>query len=180
MTAPFESVPGVVQLLIGLGSTVLMVIGMRAASKPARIMRVGGCSVIQFELAGDAGRLRTILDRWGDVGRDAASVSLAVDTAFFIPGYSVTTAVIASGIAAEMTYRVSELAGNLTRVAAWVALAAGVLDIIENIALWRVLGNHVGAGKVASFVARVKFLAIGVAVAWLLLLALPTVATPGL
>lgn len=180
MTAPLESFPGLVQLAIGFAATVLMVLGIRAATKPSATMRRGGCSVIQFELAGDAGRLSTILTNWGTAGRKAASASLWFDTLLFIPGYSFLSAAIASGVASEMSYRVGASAGNLTRVAAWAALGAGVLDIIENVALWRVLADRLGSGKVARFAARIKFIAIGLTVVWLLLLALPTVVTPGL
>lgn len=176
---PFEHLPGVAQLAVGVVAAVLAGLGIALMATPGRMMRRRGASILAFELAGSPTRLNAILDAWGDEGQSAARKSLLLDTLLFVPGYAVLTSIVAAGCADELAFRTTTTIGDLTRAAAWLALAAGGLDLIENLALAFALHGHVTVwGHIAQACARLKFVVIGAAVSWLVLFVLPVVGSP--
>jgi hypothetical protein len=175
---PLEHVPGALQFFVGIDAAVLAGFGLLIMGAVGRVMSTRGANIIDFEVAGNERRLREILDSWGIDGKTAARQSLLADTFLFVPGYAVLAAIIAAGCAQEVGFRTTAFLGDVTRVAAWLALAAGALDLVENVALGFVLDGRVAMGHVARVCAYVKFVAIGAAAAWLILFVLPVVASP--
>jgi hypothetical protein len=176
---PFEHAPGVLQFFVGVVAAVLAGFGMAIMRDLGVTLRTRGAGIVDFELAGSAKRLNEIRCSWGAEGQTAAVQSLLVDTVLFVPGYAVLTAIIAAGCAQEVGFRTASALADVTRVAAWLALLAGSLDLAENAALGLVLHGHVRVpGRIAQWCASVKFVAIGVAAAWLVFFVVPVVAAP--
>jgi hypothetical protein len=138
-----SSVSLLLYLVLGIGLTgACVVAGMwTAAASPA-----DGCSgrapgIVALEFAGEKRAADAIVDRWrecpGDAAKDARG-SLRRDTVAFVPLYVVT-------LAWWVTYvHWSAYRDTTRRVLRWVLVAiagAGVLDLIENAALYRVVGG---------------------------------------
>jgi hypothetical protein len=176
---PFEQLPGVAQLAVGVSAALLGGLGIAFMAEPGRLMRRRGAGIIAFELAGSATRLNAIRNTWGDAGQSAACKSLLVDTVLFVPGYALLTSIVAAGCADEVAFRTTTSFGGITRVVAWLALVAGSLDLVENLALALVLHGHVAVwGRVSQACAGLKFAAIGASVLWLALFVIPVVVSP--
>lgn len=67
-----------------LGGTLVLFGLMR---RPEAIMSGRGYGIVPFELAFTVERARTILEAWGEQGREAARTSLLIDFGF-IPSYA--------------------------------------------------------------------------------------------
>jgi len=128
-----------------------------------------GCpGIVCFELAFSADAARSMLDRWGGPGIEAAQESLRLD-GWFICCYVGLIAALA-----QLPARLRPLGGGeaphlglapgvWTRAGPWVAAAAGVaglLDVIENQALGRIIADHASSGDrlplIAGLAASVK------------------------
>jgi hypothetical protein len=133
------------------------------------LMATGGPGIVRFEFVRSTGEAATILGEWGDHGRDLARLSLWLDFAFMasygaffaLAGFATRDYARARGL------RSLAAAGG---VAPYMAIAAAIFDMAENIALLLVLDGHGGgtAPLLATACASVKFLLIALAIAYVI------------
>jgi hypothetical protein len=159
-------------LAVAVGCLAGASVGFRPGTRVLRELRAPG--IIAFELAGAPERSAAILDAWGPTGR-AASRRLIVVDYVFIFGYSTTLAIALSSSAALAGRRTGPLLADVTRLAGWGAIVAGLLDVVENVALLRVLGRGPARRltRTAQVCATVKFALVGTSAAWLLFVVTP-------
>ncbi len=121
-------------------------------------------SIIDLEFASTAARLGEMVGAWGQAGVDAARRSLALDFAF-IPCYVLAF----SGLALIVTRAVSAAWQRIGLTVIWLPVIAGLLDVIENVALLNSLPSA-GAGwlLVASISAGLKFSLLGVTLLYII------------
>jgi hypothetical protein len=140
--------------------------------RPERAMRrTGGVGIVPFELAEDGREARRILAMWGPSGRKAARTSLLVDYVFLVL-YSALLALACLYLGGHADDRHVGWLATAGVLVAWAALAAGLLDAVENTALLRVLhaGQPANATvSVAHWAARVKFVLVSLCVLYLLI-----------
>jgi len=108
--------------------------------------------IVAFEFADSAEEVRSIIQGWKDQGAMLRAYwNLWVDFAFIV-------AYVALGILVDRRLR-------LGYTVAAAVLAAGTLDVIENVTLLRELSGeiHVGTVHLASTCARWKFALLGLA-----------------
>jgi hypothetical protein len=121
--------------------------------------------IVSFELCAYSDSCDSILQGWGPDARLMAALSLGLDYLFML-AYS---AAICSGLLLVRA-RVPERLKGVTMLAAWLAWVAGIADALENYCLAQVLlgsDRQAYAWPAAAF-ATVKFLALGVALSWLM------------
>lgn len=104
-----------------------------------RPLRARGAGIVQLQLAGSADRARGILDRWGEDGRVAAAFQLGFDYLYLVV-YALAVS-LGCVVAAGWWGRVGGPLPAAGPVLAWGAFAAGLLDAVENYALWRCLSR---------------------------------------
>jgi hypothetical protein len=134
-----------------------------------RLQATGGPGIIGFEFVGSRGEAIRILGEWGAHGRDLARLSLWIDFAFMasygaffaLAGFATRDFARANGL------RALDRAGA---VAPYLAIAAALFDMTENISLLLILGGHGGsvAPVLATAFASVKFGLITLAIAFVL------------
>lgn len=124
-------------------------------------------TILMFELAFTPRNAVAIMETWNQEGRAAARRSLLLDVGFIVLGYAPLLA------AACLLFAGPRPKGKARPFGHWLALAAvvaGVLDLIENAALWGVLGspsNPSGALTwLAGIAATIKFLLVAPAVVY--------------
>jgi hypothetical protein len=152
--------------ITGIATAILFVV---LAIVDEAIKASGGPGIIAFELAGTTERAVEILGHWGQAGRDAARVSLAIDFVY-LAFYGVF-----------LTLAVLELR-DVGRARGWSAYArpgtaiallpgfAAACDVAEDIGLWLVVGGE-GTSQippVATGFALLKFAALAVVAVYLL------------
>lgn len=125
--------------------------------------------IVAFELAHTPGRAGQIMETWGPEGVEAAVYQTWVD--FLFPFAYAN--LLALGILALMSARGDGgfLAG-LGRALAYGQWVAGALDVVENVALLRVLSGAVYSGwtALAYYCALFKFGIIALALLYLLIM----------
>jgi hypothetical protein len=129
----------------------------------------GGPSILGLELAGSADRLEEIFAEWGAHGRDLARLSLWIDFPFMaVYGAFLALAALATRDFARAHGRRALAAAGGAAVAS--AVAAALFDAAENVLWLLLLGGHGGdaAPPVATACAVVKFVLLGVAIAYVL------------
>ena len=113
--------------------------------------------IVSFELAGTPQKAESILQSWDSRAQLFASFSLGIDYLFMLTyGLTISLAVLMAG---------EKHGGKFAQLGAllgWGILLAGLLDAIENLALWRIL---IGVGtnscpRIASISATIKFVLI--------------------
>jgi hypothetical protein len=99
--------------------------------------------IIALELAGSLDAAQRILDAWDTSARVQAGISLGLDF-FFLSAYAFTLAGASQKVAAGLSgyYLWCKPLGAILAKAAWLA---GGLDVVENLALIRVI---IGSGQV--------------------------------
>jgi hypothetical protein len=123
------------------------------------------CGIISFELAGDLVTARSILCSWGTKGQLHAAISLGLDFAF-IPLYAGLVALACAMTAAR--WETCKYLFPLGLTLAWAQLVAALLDVVENIALirlllgaggelWPQLARYCAIPKLAIFIAGLLF-----------------------
>ena len=121
--------------------------------------------IVSFELAGSAARADKILNSWDATARERAAFSLGLDF-LFIPVYA-GTVILGIHMAAE------KIQGRLSAWRSWLTVAlilAGLLDIIENIALLTILFQSpvTPLPSIAALCALPKFVLIIIGVVYAL------------
>ena len=117
--------------------------------------------IISFELAGSLPAAEAIIIAWGETGRMLAAVSLGLDF-LFIFLYATTI-----GLGCILVIRgLSRAVQRLGLLLAWGQVAAGLLDIVENVALIRLLlGSRESLWpQLARAAALPKFLLVGLGI----------------
>jgi hypothetical protein len=160
MRHPFLSATAGQRIWLSIVTFVITVTGMAVLSvaDPARISGTAA-GIVSFELAGSASQARTILQEWGEPGRNAAAFNLGFDY-FFILGYS--------SFAALMCLRASDRFLNPRLITlgvflAWLQWTVGLLDCTENASLLGILfrGASDSLARIARSSALGKFGLLG-------------------
>lgn len=113
-------------------------IGMRFIEQPL-ITESAPLGIVSFELASDIPESRAIINSWDATAQMFAGLSLGVDFLFLLL-YSLCIS-SACALVSERLKVTSTQFSSLGRVMAWVVLLAGLLDVIENFALIRLLSG---------------------------------------
>jgi hypothetical protein len=133
------------------------------------LMDTGGPGILRFEFVGSTGEAARILSEWGEHGRDLATLSLWLDFAF-MAAYGTFFAL--AGFATRDFGRARGLRNlaDAGAVAPYLAIAAALFDMAENIALLLVVGGHGGSAApvLATTCASIKFLCITLAIAYVI------------
>lgn len=150
----------------GIATAILFVV---LAIVDEAIKASGGPGIIAFELAGTTARAAEILGHWGQDGRDAARVSLAIDFVYLVVyGIFLTLAVLElRDVARKRGWTAYARPG--TAIALLPGLAAAC-DVVEDVGLLLMIEGH-GTGRippVATAFAIVKFAALAVVAVYLL------------
>ena len=147
---------------LALAGTIAFGIAMFRAGRP-----LAPNTIVTFELAFQPGRAAAIMETWKEPGRAAARRSLLLDVGFIVLGY----VPLLWALCLRFSRRPRK--GKPPAIGHWLALAAiaaGVLDLIENAALWGVLrspANPSGALTwLAGIAAAAKFLLVACAVVY--------------
>jgi hypothetical protein len=135
--------------------------------------------VVSFELAGNVPRASEILASWNSDARERAAFGLGLDF-LFIPVYAVTIA-LGCGLSAASLQRRGWPLSSLGNYLAWGVFLAGLLDIIENIALIVVLFGRVVLPwpQIAAVCAICKFTLLFLGLVYTLFGAVVTLLKPG-
>ncbi|MEA2474214.1 MAG: hypothetical protein QOE06_2129 [Thermoleophilaceae bacterium] len=144
-------------VLLGLAAGGLLLL---LAAIDNRMWDEGGPGIVGFELAWTTRHADRILAEWGPHGRDAARLSLWLDF-LYIAAYSAFWA-LAARAARDFAGRAHWHRLAALGALAWpLGLAAGLFDVLEDIALLIVLGGSTGQPwpALASAFATLKFLA---------------------
>lgn len=123
-----------------------------------RMRATGGPGIIPFELAGNAARAESIMDRWGSDGQRAARLSLWLDF-----GYMATY----GALTALLVDRTRRRRGHPVALPA-IVIGAVVADAAEGIALLKVLDRTRVADQArrAQIAALIKFAILGSALGY--------------
>lgn len=163
MEAPFVSYVGSPYLVLGvalgafaIGAALQTWIGrryLRTAAAPSG-------PIVEWELAGSKARLDEILTSWGWRGRAIAGVTLVIDVPFLV-AYGVGLSIAASVGSATFDSYGWETVACVFAVVAWLAPAAAVLDLSENLLLGWTLVRGTASNSLALSIrglAKTKFL----------------------
>ncbi|HEY42382.1 MAG TPA: hypothetical protein G4O11_00155 [Anaerolineae bacterium] len=125
--------------------------------------------IVSFEFAGDLQLAQRMIESWDRRGQVSAGLSLGLDYLFLI-AYAGSIGMGCVLIAQNASKRVKKL-GTLGVLLAWALLVAGLLDMVENYALIRVL---LGSQReiwpmVAKWCALPKFLIVALGLAYILI-----------
>lgn len=161
-------------LIVSGAATLLLFVALAVIDQ--RIKVSGGPGIIALEVAGTTERAAEILRQWSDSGRSLARVSVIVDFPF-----PLAYAIFFSAACTEMGRRLrvrSESPGAVGRMAkhlatpapwlGWAFILAAFLDVIENLALLRVIDFHLTWAGTAQTAASPKFAIFGAGIFFLL------------
>jgi hypothetical protein len=121
-------------LRAGIAATVVCALVMARLGMP---LSAAGAprGILDFEFAKTAAEAQRVMDAWGAAGIAAARTQTIVD--FLYIGLYALTLCLAVGLSVYTCARRSALFGWIGVALAWSTLFAGVLDMIENIAMLR-------------------------------------------
>jgi hypothetical protein len=152
------------QLLIALGiATALFWVVLVVIDE--RLEATGGPGITGLELAGSRERALEIMAEWGEHGRYLARLSLWIDFGF-MPAYGAFFALAAVATRDFARERGLPALAKAGIVAPYMAVAAALFDVAENIVWLLVLGGHGGelGPPFASACAVLKFALIALAI----------------
>jgi|GEM_PF-6839691 len=143
---PAEEVGASVRWTSTMVSVGVVVVSSRAMKTCAKVMRqAGGVGNLGLELLGSWERADPVLDAWRakPEGKAAARKAVWIDFAF-ISGYVSLGMVVASTIATRAGDGMLPWAGwaAAARAGGWAIVAAGALDMFENISLFGTLAER--------------------------------------
>ncbi len=127
---------------------------------------VAPSGIVSFELAGDVLTAQTILDSWDAPARVYAGFSLGFDYLFMLL-YSTTIAYACVWVVGGLRER-RRFLGLAGLWLAWGQWLAALLDVVENVALWRILSQGATPPwpQVAWWCAAVKFTLVILGIAY--------------
>jgi hypothetical protein len=161
-----------------VGGAALTVAGMIGMKQSTPAMRARGPGIVEFELAGSRRRTEAILRAWRRDGCDAAHDNILADVPFLL-GYGMLLSALALAPADRLAAVTSSDAGTLSRWLAYAAVAAALLDMIEDVCLlevlhrWRTRGEISKVSWVAAIAAAIKFPLVLAVIAWVVLFVWP-------
>jgi hypothetical protein len=159
MNHPLESIPSPKRRWLFLPLLVLTLAVMAVLNGVDRplVTEAAPRGIVSFELAGDVSSARAILDSWDARARAHAGFSLGFDFVFLIL-YS-TTIACACAWGARGLGEVWRPLAPVGPLLAWGQWLAGLLDAVENTALWVILadGPSVPWPRLAWWCAAIKF-----------------------
>jgi len=168
MNNPFSFIPTDMQKrlfwpLLALTLVLMIVFSITGAPLNTEAAPYG---VISFELAGSLERVNTIFASWDAAARERAAFGLGLDY-FFIPVYATAIALGCALASRSLKARQWPLE-SLGAIISWGLLLAGLLDIIENIALTITLFSAPSAPypQIATACAALKFTLIFLALVY--------------
>lgn len=125
----------------------------------------GGPSIVGLEFAGSLQRVEEIIGEWGSHGLYLARLSLWIDFGFMV-AYGALLALAALAIRDFARERRLQRLAAAGQVAPYLAVAAALLDVAENITWLFLLGGHGGdlAAGFATACASLKFLCLGLVI----------------
>lgn len=137
-----------------------------------QISSTEGPGILALEVAGSPSRAGVILSEWGADGIRWARISLLLDFPFLL-AYATFLAATCTALTARLAPNAlrdaGSSAGSLARIApgmGWAALLAGACDVIENIALLRVIEFSLTPwAGLAQLMAALKFTLLGATLA---------------
>lgn len=150
----------------GIATAVLFVV---LAIVDEAIKASGGPGIVAFELAGTTGRVAEILGHWGQQGRDAARVSLAIDFVYLVVYGIFLTLVVLELRDAARRRSWTAYARPGTAIAFLPGIAAAC-DVVEDVGLWLMIEGE-GTARIppiATAFAAVKFVALAIAIVYIL------------
>jgi len=123
--------------------------------------------IVSFELCAYFASCADIVNGWGPGGRVWAALSLGLDYLFML----LYPATIFLGLMLVVVH-VPDRLKMLTSGVAWAVWGAGAADAVENYCLAQMLVSPAADGYAwpAALFATVKFIVLGVSLAWLLLM----------
>ncbi|MFI5027522.1 MAG: hypothetical protein ACHQCF_00895 [Solirubrobacterales bacterium] len=134
-----------------------------------RLLVTGGPSILGLEFAGNQRGAARVMAEWGSHGRDLARLSLWIDFGFMLSygAFFALAAIATRDFARERDLRLLAAAGVITPI---LAASAALFDATENVLLLLTLGGHGGslAPRLATACASLKFLFIGLAIAYVI------------
>jgi hypothetical protein len=141
------------QQLIAAFGALVMIFVMRWTALP---MGPGG--IVDFEFAGTLEKADAIMMRWGAAGLEAALLNTRLDFIFILFYAAWGYLALQSLGAREPSLRLRSLARQLS----YAMIAAGVLDVLENICMFQTMGSSREAlfPLAAWWLAAVKFACI--------------------
>ena len=153
--------------LSGLATAVLYLVLIVVDRK---IQASGGAGILPFELAGSSDRAAEILGEWGEAERDAARLSLWIDFPFLI-AYAIFLCLAIRATSDAARRRGWDRYARPGVAIAALPIVAAACDAVEDVFLLRVLDGHAAssAPAVATAFAGTKFVAIGIALSYLLI-----------
>jgi len=115
------------------------------------------CGIISFELAGSVTKIEKILASWDNDTKVRVAFNLGFDF-LFIPVY-VSTIVLGCGIIAKTLQKHKRPISSLGSLLAWGVILAGFMDIVENVALVKIIFGTVASPwpEIAQWSAILKF-----------------------
>ena len=150
-------------LLIGLAVATLVLAALHEKLfKPVK--ELGGGRIIALELARTPNRARSVLGSWSIPGTKAARRAIYVDFAFLV-AYATFFALACGSLAGVIGERTWQWMATAVSWAGAGALAAGVLDALENLFMLRTIDAYLNNSGIAAldtrgawFAASLKFL----------------------
>lgn len=163
--------------ILAVTGAVGVVLGVALFVIDEQLRSTGGPGILALEVAGTPGRASVILAEWGPDGIDWARISLLVDFPFLL-AYGLFLAALATAAGnrirpvAAGTGPAARLGQTLVVLSPWIAwgfIAAAGSDVIENIALLRVIEYDLTPwARLAEVAAAVKFGLLGGGVGYLI------------
>jgi hypothetical protein len=140
------------------------------------VTRAAPMGIISFELAGDLGLARQMVDSWGPEGRVYAGLSLGLDYLFMVV-YAMAIILGCMLVSKGLLKRLPLLA-FLGAILAWGQIGAALLDALENYALILILlgTNEEIWALVARWAALPKFAIVFLGIVYILLGAIANLA----
>jgi hypothetical protein len=151
---PFAALPPGRARRIALAALAAALVGVSAWMKPSSDALAGEgteLAIVSLEFAATPARAARILGLWQERGALGAAITNVRLDYLFLIAYS-TFLSLAAAMASDVLHHRPRLA-RLGVLLAWGALAAGLLDAIENVGLLVMLGDPGHVGGAASWVA---------------------------
>lgn len=158
---PLERLDCVGFFVVGIAFALLALSTGKMMTAYAVTMRsTGGVGHLGLELLGSWAKAGPVLDAWRAApdGKAAARAALRVDFGF-IAGYVGLGVTVATAAAIRMADRPWPGWAAGARWAGWALVVAGLLDIVENLMLFRVLAEKTNANwpRYAAWFAKLKW-----------------------
>ncbi len=147
--------------------TIILIAAMRAID-PHLTTTAAPAGIVSFEFAGNLATAWGIMESWAGKSLFWAGLSMGIDF-FFLAAYAATIACGCLLVSQHLAIRWPGMK-VVGRIMAGTVLVAGLLDIIENIALIKLLAGSINQSlpKIAAACAGPKFILVGLSLVYVL------------